>query len=588
MHNCLHLPYRVLLLTLAVLSALLMLAASSFLVSHAQTAPVGSPILQSFQDGAAPSSSYLGTRDTYIEGNTPDAAHGNEINLIVGGGITTTEYSNSLLQWDLSGIPPLSSVQAVSVTLYITETASYQYSIYQVKKSWDEGQATWNQASASNPWFVPGGFGGPDVDITALAVFTASHYITPTWGLMTIPLNAKGVTMVQSWVNTPSSNTGLMISSYNTPPIQAVFLSRQFRIPSYRPKLTVKYISAATAPAATATTASTSTAGAATATSSSPLSTAFPTTASGAAQQGTATLAPQPPGGSAVRTLPATGGRESPPVARVFAVALVIGLVLLLAGLAGIIYGLLSRKRQSTWSGWLTRMGVGLVAGSLVFGLAAWLVWLNARPAPAVAGENSPLTTLPASLAHAGDLAAPTPLKLPDYTAPTPTLQATLAEGEQAPDTSPPLRLEIASLEVNAVVKYVPFDGQSWLIGGLQQEAAWMGDTSWPGLGENTALTAHVSLPDGSDGPFRRLADLQVGEVVLLTTQENLYTYRVRELKTVAETDLSVLEPTGASVLTLITCADWSSDQNKYLSRLVVVADLEKVEPISQASSAAP
>jgi len=37
---------------------------------------------------------------------------------------------------------------------------------------------------------------------------------------------------------------------------------------------------------------------------------------------------------------------------------------------------------------------------------------------------------------------------------------------------------------MDTVVKYVPYDGLTWLIAGLQQEIAWMGDTSWPGLGK--------------------------------------------------------------------------------------------------------
>lgn len=107
-----------------------------------------------------------------------------------------------------------------------------------------------------------------------------------------------------------------------------------------------------------------------------------------------------------------------------------------------------------------------------------------------------------------------------------------------------------------------------------------MGDTSWPGLGSNTALAGHVSLRSGADGPFRYLERLEADDQVKVYTEENIYTYRVREKKLVEETDLSVIEATDASQLTLITCASWDPQIRYYAQRLIVMADLEKVEPL--------
>jgi len=130
------------------------------------------------------------------------------------------------------------------------------------------------------------------------------------------------------------------------------------------------------------------------------------------------------------------------------------------------------------------------------------------------------------------------------------------------------------------VVKYVPFDGVTWLIAGLQQEVAWMGDTSWPGLGSNTALAGHVSLRSGADGPFRYLERLATDDVVKVYTEENIYTYRVSDKRLVEETDLSVVQSTDSSQITLITCATWNPQIRYYIHRLVVTADLENVDPI--------
>ena len=105
-------------------------------------------------------------------------------------------------------------------------------------------------------------------------------------------------------------------------------------------------------------------------------------------------------------------------------------------------------------------------------------------------------------------------LTLPDFPIPTPVISITPAAGETLPDTSPVVRIVIPALFVDAIVKYVPFDGFTWLIAGLRDEVAWMGNTSWPGLGSNTALAGHVTVAGWGDGPFRYLEELPVGEVI--------------------------------------------------------------------------
>ncbi|MCI0519543.1 MAG: sortase, partial [Chloroflexi bacterium] len=136
------------------------------------------------------------------------------------------------------------------------------------------------------------------------------------------------------------------------------------------------------------------------------------------------------------------------------------------------------------------------------------------------------------------------------------------------------------TIGLDTIVKYVPFDGLTWLIAGLQQEVAWMGETSWPGLGGNTALAGHVSLRTGDDGPFRHLDKLQTGDAVLVYTEENEYIYRVRERVITEDTNLSVLAQTTGNQLTLITCTNWDGILGIYRDRLVVYADLEKVTPL--------
>ncbi len=264
-----------------------------------------------------------------------------------------------------------------------------------------------------------------------------------------------------------------------------------------------------------------------------------------------------------------------------------LGLTILLGllGAAALVASRLSQVKQSTWGGWLTRTGLILVTAALVFGLVGWGLTLPSRSQNRqLAGDATNTPRIAAQYQEEGPeypqflSLTPTPASLPDFPIPNPTVQ--VGEGEENPDSSPVEHLLIPALGLDTVVKYVPFDGFTWKIAGLKQEIAWLGDTSWPGLGKNTGLAGHVTLNDGSNGPFRYLQDLRAGDVVTLYTQENIYTYKVRESIVVNDDEFSVLKPTDDSQLTLITCTNWDKDLKIYLDRLVVYADLDEVQPI--------
>ena len=194
---------------------------------------------------------------------------------------------------------------------------------------------------------------------------------------------------------------------------------------------------------------------------------------------------------------------------------------------------------------------------------------------PDVPTETRPIQTSTSATA--------TPQGLPDYPIPTPALVT--GNEEISFDISPIQRIVISSIDLDTIVKYVPYDGLSWKIAGLNTEVVWMGDTSWPGLGGNTGLSAHLSLPDGSDGPFRHLSELKEGDIVELYTVENKYIYSVRSQEVVSESDLSVLQSTDQSQITMITCTDWNEAMDSYLNRLIVYSDLVDIQPVGQPKS---
>ncbi len=296
--------------------------------------------------------------------------------------------------------------------------------------------------------------------------------------------------------------------------------------------------------------------------------------------------------------LPGTGGleldhaktNEHPPF--VFPI-LISGLILGLLGLFAIGYGIYSRRKLSEWSSWYIRMGAVFLTTGIVFGLALGLLVRLSEPGEEIStqlGNNSGLSKLvylpvpeegpvwPSS-SSADEIQS-----LPDYSIPIPSVDISI-ETEEPLDLTPINRIIIPALGIDTVVKYVPYDGLTWLIRGLRDEVAWMGETSWPGLKGNTALAGHVSLYDGNDGPFRYLNKIGTMDEVIVHTEENIYTYVVRDKRVVSEDDLTVLEPIVDQQLTLITCTGWNPDISLYLERLVVIGELVEVSPFTQVIS---
>ena len=198
--------------------------------------------------------------------------------------------------------------------------------------------------------------------------------------------------------------------------------------------------------------------------------------------------------------------------------------------------------------------------------------------------SETALPWLPASAFSTPDAVIPI-VTLPDYPIPTPKITITPKPGEVGPDTSAVVRIVIPALFLDTEVKYVPYDGFTWMISGLRQEIAWMGNTSWPGLGGNTGLAGHVTVAGMGDGPFRHLDELPNGELVLLYTEKNIYTYQVRESRVTDGGDMTVTFATENPQISLITCVDWDEENRTYVNRLVVIADLVRSEPITMGST---
>jgi LPXTG-site transpeptidase (sortase) family protein len=185
----------------------------------------------------------------------------------------------------------------------------------------------------------------------------------------------------------------------------------------------------------------------------------------------------------------------------------------------------------------------------------------------------------------------------PDPSDPTVTLLGRLAE--QLPSTgfapagwtrqpqltspAPPLFgdiwLEIPSLGLHAAIVGVPLGPEGWDVGWLSHQVGYLEGTAYPGRPGNSGLTAHVTLADGTPGPFDRIDELRWDDEIIIHSAGMQFRYLVRRVERVTPDDLSPLSHEELSWLTLLTCAQLDADTQSYGLRLAVRAALGSVTP---------
>ena len=138
--------------------------------------------------------------------------------------------------------------------------------------------------------------------------------------------------------------------------------------------------------------------------------------------------------------------------------------------------------------------------------------------------------------------------------------------------------LEIPSLKIKMPVVGVPMIDGDWDLSWLAQEAGWLDGTAFPGWEGNSALTGHVTMPNGKPGPFASLGKLNWGDTIIIHAYGEAYTYEVRENRTIKPYITSVLKHEEDAWLTLITCKTYIESTNTYSDRTAVRAVLVKVQ----------
>jgi hypothetical protein len=133
--------------------------------------------------------SFYPTQDAYISQGNPGTNYGTQGWLITYGNPWSLVY-RTLMQFDLSCIPPGTPISSATVNLYMWDQAGTDFSvdIHRVLASWTETGVTWSNQPSFNA-----------------AVEASLPYQGYNWWHFTI------TALIQDWVNNPGSNCGMIL-----------------------------------------------------------------------------------------------------------------------------------------------------------------------------------------------------------------------------------------------------------------------------------------------------------------------------------------------------------------------------------------
>ena len=140
------------------------------------------------------------------------------------------------------------------------------------------------------------------------------------------------------------------------------------------------------------------------------------------------------------------------------------------------------------------------------------------------------------------------------------------------------IMLDIPSLGIKLPVVGIPATKNGWDLTWLGKQAGWLEGSAYPTWEGNTAITAHVYLPDGKPGPFVNLKNLRWGNRFYILANGMRYTYEVRITARVRPDDETIMAHEKLDWVTLITCAGYDETTGTYKWRDIVKAVLIKVE----------
>lgn len=175
----------------------------------------------------------VATEDTTLHSWFPFTNYGESTNLALRSG----DISTALLKFDLSPLPGDALVAQATLRLYVL---SYQdqhnltIAAYSVNRPWSEREATWNLATKTTSWSVPGCNGVP-----ADRAGTGSDPVEISGGDKWVVLDVTD--LVQAWIEGTASNNGFVIKTMPGVSVERRLASSEYPNTALRPVLQVVY-----------------------------------------------------------------------------------------------------------------------------------------------------------------------------------------------------------------------------------------------------------------------------------------------------------------------------------------------------------
>jgi hypothetical protein len=197
-----------------------------------QTATISATPYVIFQQNISPSS-YAGTYDNCLLSTSPDFNMGDYGEVTIGkSGTSKYRY---LVRFDITtGIPTGATIHGAELIMRSDPVFSLATSItaYEQVDDWGELTSTWNKRDGVNDWGsgFPGGWPGSIVD--SVYIGSAVEHIFDI-----------SATLLNTWINTPSSNHGIILVKDNEDTDGYINLySKDYSVnEALRPKLKIYY-----------------------------------------------------------------------------------------------------------------------------------------------------------------------------------------------------------------------------------------------------------------------------------------------------------------------------------------------------------
>lgn len=172
-------------------------------------------------------------QDSYINEEAKTTNYGNATTLLEGK--LNTYFMKALIQFNLSSLAGR-TIDSATLRLYATAVNQDDIvDIYRLRRSWVEGEVTWNKSDISTNWGTAGA-GNTATDYYSTSTFARYIDTVGQWYSWTVTSD------VQAFANTPSTNFGWILYGRLCGNNRVTFASNQDNSsPAHPPELVVTY-----------------------------------------------------------------------------------------------------------------------------------------------------------------------------------------------------------------------------------------------------------------------------------------------------------------------------------------------------------